>query len=130
MVVARGSAAGPLLRAIAGQLTLRDRVAAVVLVDPLWSASDRAWLAEWFTHPAFEPEVVRPVFYATLLDCDPAAPESWSRWTDQRLPIPPEPPSGRRVIEVVDFGPVVLSALPAEALARALVIWLALSLGS
>lgn len=130
VLVARGNAAGPLLRAICGVLALKDRVAAVLLVDPQWSPAERDWLERWFTHPAFEPEVVRRVPYAALLDCDPSEPAGWARWPEQRLPRPEEPASGRLVLDVVDLGPLALRAVPPEALARALVVWLALGLGT
>ncbi len=134
VLLAAGPHGAPLLRALVASPELRDLVNAVVFVDPQWTEADRAWMAAWFTHPALEPEVVRDVPYATLLRCDPDDPESWSAWTQQRLPLPPDPPTGRTVVDVVDFGPLVFGpgvpdSLPPGHLARALALWLALTLG-
>jgi len=128
VLLVRGAAAGPVLRAIAAGGRLRDLVFAVVIVDPRYSEAERAWLARYFEDATFEPEVVRRIPYATLLRCDPDDPAGWVDWAEQRLPVPAAPDTGRQVIEVVDFGPVVIDRLTAPQLSRALQVWLALTL--
>jgi len=128
VLLVRGTAAGPVLRAIAAGGRLRDLLSAAVFVDPRYSEAERAWLERYFDDATFEPEVVRRIPYATLLRCDPEDPPAWSEWAQQRLPVPPAPDTGREVLEVVDFGPVVLDRLSARQLGRSLQVWLALTL--
>lgn len=101
LVVAAHARADAVLRWLHDTPGVRDRLRAVLLVAP---ALDGSWLAEHFTHPAFDVEVAREVPYFTL-----RAGEGVDR---QRLPDPKTPPTGRRSLAVVDLG-----VLPRELLA-------------
>lgn len=92
VLAARGAAAQPLLALLRDAPRLRDRLRAVLLVAP---EIDAAWLAEKFTHEAFDTELMRQVPYLALR-VPGVAP----------LPDPPEPPSARRAVLPVDLGVV------------------------
>ena len=83
---------------------LRDRVRAVCLLGlDLGPATE--WLAESFTHQAFDLELDRSVPWLTLR----TAP-------GQVLRAPPPDPTGRESIEVVDLGEAPLDATTGVAL--------------
>lgn len=100
VMAARGASAQPLLALLRDAPRLRDRLRAVLLVAP---ELDAAWLADKFSHEAFDTELMRQVPYLALR-VPGIAP----------LPDPPEPPSARRAILPVDLG-----VLPGDALADA-----------
>lgn len=121
ILATRGRHVPAVLRALHAGPGLRDRTLAVLsLGGALRTAEDEAWLAQHFTHEQMEPELQRTLVYASVIDVDPAQPLARS-WAAQRFDEPPTPASGRRTIEAVDLGPLVLSDLPPAALARA--VW-------
>lgn len=85
----------PFFAAVPG---LRDRTRAVVFAGADLTAS-AAWLATSFTHEHLDLELDRRLPWLTL-----------RTGPDQLLRIPPEDPTGRNGIEVVDLGEVDLTA--------------------
>lgn len=82
---------------------LRDRVLAVVLIDP--ELADRQdWLTEHFNHQDFDTELARPTgwFQLRFLETHPTAQQVADRALG--LPVPPDPESGRVSIELVELG--------------------------
>ncbi|MDP2313379.1 MAG: hypothetical protein Q8P41_10770 [Pseudomonadota bacterium] len=109
IVVAAHAQADAVLRLLHDAPGLRDRLRAVLLVAP---TLDAAWLAEHFTHPAFDLELAREVPYLTLR----AGPDAAA----QQLPPPATPATGRRSIGVVDLGVLPSELLPDPRVGRAL----------
>jgi hypothetical protein len=106
LVLVAGAHAEVLLRALADAPGVRDRLRAVLLVG---ADLDPAWLASSFTHAAFDVEVQREVPYLTL-----------RAGGVPPLPDPPDPPTGRRSIAVVDLGIPTDEALAHPSMGRAL----------
>ena len=82
---------------------LRDRVLAVVLIDP--ELADRQdWLTKHFNHQDFDTELARPTgwFQLRFLETHPSVQQVADRALG--LPIPPKPESGRVSIELVELG--------------------------
>lgn len=107
------SAAGAVLRRLHAEPGLRDRTRAVVFVGADLAA-EREWLAENFTHVAFDLELARTLPFFTLRVQGAGA---------QAMRPPPSAP--RECLAVVDLGLVPPDALRDERTARALVVTLA-----
>lgn len=107
VVAASGGEAMGLLKLLHEAPGLRDRCFAVVLVEPVL---DESWIQSNFTHASFDTELNRVTPYLVLR-------------ADRSLPTlvaPPEPPTGRVAVEVLDLaGPpgLPLSLLLAAMLA-------------
>lgn len=95
LVLVAGSQAMPLLKLLHVAPGLRDRVQAVVLLDPVL---DSAWLKDNFNHVSMDTELYRTIPY--LLMHQQALPSP--------LQTPPLPQTGRAAIDVVDLGVVSL----------------------
>lgn len=135
ILLAPGAAALAALNAVEASLTLRDRLVAVLSLGPLLGESpeDRAWMAEHFTHDRLEPELNRAILYASLIPLDPTldpAVDALERWAKQRFPVPAPSPAGRRAIDPVDLGPLVLTKEVEALLPRALALFLAFRLST
>jgi hypothetical protein len=127
------AAGGAVLRTLAALVEgggLRDRCLAVLTLGAaLGDEPARAWLATHFDNQHLDTELRRSVPYLCVVDVDPADPLARD-WADQRLPSPPPLPSGRAAVDVVDLGPLHLSALPPRVLARGVLLLLALRLAA
>lgn len=127
------AAGGAVLRTLAALVEgggLRDRCLAVLTLGAaLGDEPARAWLASHFDNERLDTELRRSVPYLCVVDVDPADPLARD-WADQRLPSPPPLPSGRAAVDVVDLGPLHLSALPPRVLARGVLLLLALRLAA
>ena len=111
LVLAASTHATELLRMLRGAPALRDRVRAVLLIHP---HLDAAWVAAHVQHLDFDVEVQREVPWFFL------------RAPGSQLPAdPPEPPSARRSLALVDLGVVEAADLGEAALSRALGLVLA-----
>ncbi|MCB9680328.1 MAG: hypothetical protein H6733_02575 [Alphaproteobacteria bacterium] len=138
VVVATGRDVPLLLRALAGHVAVRDRVAAVVSiggailgrpgdVGPLSEAACADWMDHHFRHERLDLEVVRLVPYVSVQwldpDGDPASPPGAAGLpvASQRFPTPGYVGAESPAIEPVDLGPLVPDpSLPAEAVVDAL----------
>ncbi len=126
VLLLRGDAPAAALRLLHDDDALLDRLAGVVALGGCLAGDP--WVRDHFRHAAFEPEVLRAIPYASVVEVpdDPAAPEGWA---DQRFPVPDEPESGRATIDVIDLGPVPRGRVDDDALARALLVVLGFRLG-
>jgi hypothetical protein len=115
-LIARGGAAAPLLPLLAEHGDLVDRLAAVVCIG---GELQGPAVREAFTHERLEPEVLRAIPYFSLVVVDPAEPLGRA-WSAQRLPVPPDPPSGRIGIDRIDLGVLAEGGVDDGTLARAL----------
>ena len=127
-------AAGPeVLRCLAALVEgggLRDRCLAVLSLGAALGGADATeWMAAHFDNQHLDTERKRSVPYLCVVDVDPADPLARD-WSSQRFPSPPPLPSGRAAVEVVDLGPLHLSALPPQLLARGVLLLLALRLAA
>lgn len=124
VLMAAGEHVGALLRCLEAYDGLRDRVLAVVVLDP-HLAQEQDWLAEHFTHKRFDTELSRPTgwFQLRFLRGDTL---------DPGLPEPPELETGREGVERVDLGllPGTLSDQDPQWLARALAVTVLAWVGS
>lgn len=91
VVLAARSAAGSLLKLALAAPGLRDRLAAVLLIDP---EIDPAWIERHFHHHLLDTELYRQVPWLILRH----------RQDHPPLSTPPAPQTGRLSIEVVDLG--------------------------
>ncbi len=106
LVLAASSHATELLRVLRAAPALRDRVRAVLLVHPHLDAS---WVGTNVQHVDYDVEVQREVPWIFL------------RAPGSRLPDdPPEPPSARRSLALVDLGVVDAASFAETSLSRAL----------
>lgn len=99
--------ADPLLRWLADSPGLRDRVRALVLLDPQ--------ATEPVDHPRFDTEIERATPWLVLRRAG----------GPRRLETPPDPPNHRRSIRVIDLGEVDFATLDPEKHGRALLLLLA-----
>ena len=111
LVVAASGSADRLVRVLARGPGLRDRLRAVLLVAP---TMDPSAFAAAVTHDAFDVELAHAVPWFVLRARGAPA-----------LPEPPEPPTGQRMVEVIDLGEVDTDDLGHPALGRALAVLLA-----
>ncbi|MDP2309794.1 MAG: hypothetical protein Q8P18_27485 [Pseudomonadota bacterium] len=111
LVVAAHQRADAVLRLLHDAPGVRDRLRAVLLVAPTLDAS---WLAQHFTHLAYDVEVAREVPFFTLRAGEGAE--------GQRLPDPPTPPTGRRAVAVADLGVLPADLLRDPRVGRALLV--------
>jgi len=103
VLLACGADASLILDALKAFDGLRDRVLAVVLIDP--ELADRQdWLTKHFNHQDFDTELARPTgwFQLRFLETHPSVQQVADRALG--LPIPPKPESGRVSIELVELG--------------------------
>lgn len=131
VLLAQGADAEPLLRTLHAFDGLRDRVLAVILLDPEL-ASHQEWLHSSFNHQDFDTELARPTgwFQLRFLPLDAARAEIEGKALG--LPIPPGPETGRVSIDLVDLGllPGTLDSTDPQWLARSLVVTVLAWLGS
>jgi hypothetical protein len=93
LVFVAGSQAMPLLKLLHVAPGLRDRVQAVVLLDPVLDAT---WLKDNFNHVSMDTELYRSIPYLVMHQQAVPSP----------LQTPPLPQTGRAAMEVVDLGVV------------------------
>lgn len=131
VLVAGGAQAAILLRTLQAFDGLRDRVLAVVLIDPQLEA-EQAWLATHFNHQDFDTELARPTGWFQLRFVPRDAHEALLQTKSLALPAPPAQESGRVAIELVELGLLPGHVQEADALwlSRALVLTVLAWLGS
>ena len=131
VLLASGKDAVVLLETLHSFDGLRDRVLAVVVVDPEL-ADHQDWLAANFNHVGFDTELARPTGWFQLRFLEPRADSEQIQERAQGLPIPPVPESGRLSIELVELGLLPGRAEDAdpEWLSRGLVLTVLAWLGS
>jgi hypothetical protein len=125
--VARGSAAGLVVRTLQASPGLRDRTRAVVALGAHFDSETQAWFSEHFTHASMDTEISRATPYfqvsfvvpGVLPIGEPGQPLDDSHW-----PVLAPPDNGRVAVERVDLGilPGPAAALSPELLARALLV--------
>lgn len=110
LVLAARAEAGALLRLLHDAPGLRDRCRAVLLLAPAL-AGEGEWMAEHFTHKAFDLELARTLPFLVLRERGVAG---------QVLRVPDPPREGHAALEVIDLGELDADALASPATARAL----------
>ncbi|MFT5586313.1 MAG: hypothetical protein ACI9VR_003910 [Cognaticolwellia sp.] len=131
VLLAAGADASLLLDTLKAFDGLRDRVLAVVLIDPELSERQE-WLNAHFNHQDFDTELARPTGWFQLRFLERNATERQVAHRALALPVPSEAESGRVSIELVELGLLPGSHQEAEGewLARGLVLTVLAWLGS
>ncbi len=130
VILARGEDATLLLETLHRFDGLRDRVLALIVIDPEL-AERQDWLTANFNHVGFDTELARPTGWFQLRFLDPQADVADIERRSLALPMPPSPESGRLSIELVELGLLPGSMYDdPEWLARSLVLTVLAWLGS
>lgn len=103
VLLATGTQAAILLRTLHAFDGLRDRVLAVVLIDPALE-TEQAWLAAHFNHQDFDTELARPTGWFQLRFVSRTPTAEALQAASKGLPSPPDQESGRIAIEDVALG--------------------------
>ena len=131
VLLAQGRDAEVLLETLHSFDGLRDRVLAVILINPeLEERQD--WLKESFNHQGFDTELARPTGWFQLRFLPPQATDEEIQHRAHALPKPAPLQTGRISIELVDLGllPGSLQQVDREWLSRSLVLTVLAWLGS
>lgn len=126
VILVGGDDVQPVLQALHGDPSLRDRVLAVISVG---GSLTGPWMAAHFTHEGMDTELNRSTAYMDLIDVDPDEPVS-TDWSEQCFVQPQVPDSGWAPIERVGLGPLPLTRQDPVMLARAVWVLLAFRLAS